>query len=511
MDEARQAECLQGCINDLVALLALPAVWSGRDLPSIVRILLDGLLPLLRLDFAYALVKEGKGRPPVEIAHAAPHLSPGGPAVDLACTLADVLAPHRAPGPLAIPNPLGEGQTRIAEFWLGLERDAGRIVFAAARPEFPTEVESLLLRVGVNLLTVELQHAQVRAERSRADESHRRNDHLHAENSYLRQELASEQGFGQIVGQSEPLREVLRLIQQVAPTQACVLIEGETGTGKELVARAIHRLSARRDQSFVKLNCAAVPMGLLESELFGHERGAFTGAVAQRLGRFEIADKGTIFLDEVGEIPVELQAKLLRVLQEQEFERLGSSRTLRVDVRVIAASNRNLAQMVRAQQFRSDLYYRLRVFPISVPPLRTRAGDVALLARHFMQRYARRMGKPIYAIPGSTLGALAAYAWPGNIRELENLIERSVILSSGPMLEVPLGELVPGGVTPSEASTLEALERDHILRTLDECGWVIAGVRGAARKLGMKRTTLQYRMQKLGIQRRDEHPRARQA
>ncbi len=507
MDEARQIERLQRCINDIVGLLGLSAAWNGRDLPGIVRALLDTLLPLLRLDFAYAWVKTGKGEPPLEAVRVDARLASSEQAVDLMHAVSTALAAHRAFGPLTIANPLGDGQTRIVEFWLGLEREAGRVVLAAGRPDFPTDVETVLLRVAANLLTVELQRAEVLAERSRADESHRQNDHLHAENMYLREELASEQGWDQIVGLSDGLHAVLRLVQQVAPTRACVLIEGETGTGKELVARAIHRLSPRCDQSFVKLNCAAVPMGLLESELFGHERGAFTGAVAQRVGRFEIAHKGTLFLDEIGEIPLELQAKLLRVLQEQEFERLGSSRTLRVDVRVIAASNRDLAQMVKAQQFRSDLYYRLRVFPITVPPLRKRSRDVPLLARHFMQRYARRLGKPLSTIPAAALEALTAYSWPGNVRELENLIERSVILSAGPTLEVPLAELALEGVSAPEDPTLEALEREHIVRTLDECGWVIAGAKGAATKLGMKRTTLQYRMQKLGIHRRDgPHP-----
>ena len=510
MDDTRQVERLQRCINDIVGLLSLPAVWSGRDLQGIVLALLDTLLPLLRLDFAYALVKAGKGKPPLEAVRVDPRLASNEQTFDLTRTVSTALAAHRPLRPMEIPNPLGDAQTRIVEFWLGLERQAGRVVLAAGRPDFPTEVEIVLLRIAVNLLTLELQRAEVRAERSRADESHRQKDQLHAENVYLREELANEQGWDQIVGLSEGLRAVLRLVEQVAPTPTCVLIEGETGTGKELVARAIHRRSARRDQSFVKLNCAAVPMGLLESELFGHERGAFTGAVAQRVGRFEIAHEGTLFLDEVGEIPLELQAKLLRVLQEQDFERLGSSRTLHVDVRVIAASNRDLAQMVKAQQFRSDLYYRLRVFPITVPPLRKRPRDVPLLARHFMQRYARRLGKPISTIPTATLEALTAYSWPGNIRELENLIERSVILSPGPTLEVPLAELATEGVPASEDPRLETIEREHIVRTLDECGWVIAGARGAATKLGMKRTTLQYRMQKLGIRRRDGRPTARQ-
>jgi formate hydrogenlyase transcriptional activator len=279
-----------------------------------------------------------------------------------------------------------------------------------------------------------------------------------------------------------------------------VLVCGETGTGKELIARAIHDLSARRERSFVKLNCAAIPTGLLESELFGHERGAFTGAIAQRVGRFELADHGTIFLDEVGEIPLELQPKLLRVLQEQEFERLGASRTKRVDVRIVAATNRNLEEMVAAGTFRSDLYYRLNVFPITLPPLRERPEDVPVLVRYFVQKLARRMSKRIETIPADAMDALARYPWPGNVRELENAIERAVILTRGSALEVPVAELRARG-GPAPDGTLEATERDAILRTLRDTHWVLGGPQGAATRLGLKRTTLQSRMRKLGIDR----------
>jgi formate hydrogenlyase transcriptional activator len=284
-----------------------------------------------------------------------------------------------------------------------------------------------------------------------------------------------------------------------------VLIQGETGTGKELIARAIHNLSERRERTFVRMNCAAIPTGLLESELFGHEKGAFTGAIAQKIGRFELAHQGTLFLDEVGDIPLELQSKLLRVLQEQEFERLGSTRTIKVSVRLVAATNRDLGQLIADRQFRSDLYYRLNVFPITVPPLRERPEDIPLLLRYFAQKYSRLMNKRIETIPAESMAALTQYHWPGNVRELENLIERSVILSQGPDLHVPLGELKAhvSAVTNSNAvTTLEGVEREHILHTLQEVNWVIGGPSGAAARLGMKRTTLQSKMRKLGISRR---------
>jgi formate hydrogenlyase transcriptional activator len=325
---------------------------------------------------------------------------------------------------------------------------------------------------------------------------------LAQEKLYLEDEIRSEMNFEEIVGESPLLRAVLKQVETVAPTDSAVLIQGETGTGKELIARAIHNLSPRRDHTFVKVNCAAIPAGLLESELFGHERGAFTGAIAQRTGRFELAHRGTIFLDEVGDIPLELQPKLLRVLQEQEFERLGSVRSIRVDVRLVAATNRDLDEMVAARTFRSDLYYRLRVFPLTMPALRERQDDIPTLVRYFVQKYARRMNRAVETIPSETLDLLVRYSWPGNIRELENLIERAVIVSPGPVLRVPLSELkLPTEPAPGELLTLEAAEREHILKALEATNWVLAGPRGAATKLGMKRTTLQSRMQKLGVAR----------
>lgn len=328
-------------------------------------------------------------------------------------------------------------------------------------------------------------------------------DKLNKEKLYLEDEIRSELNFEEIIGESPAIRNVLKQVDIVAPTDSTVLILGETGTGKELLARAIHDRSKRRERTFVKLNCAAIPTGLLESELFGHERGAFTGAIATKVGRFELADGGTLFLDEVGDIPLELQSKLLRVLQEQEFERLGSTRTIKVSVRLLAATNRNLADMVENKLFRNDLYYRLNVFPLTVPALRDRRQDIPLLVRYFVQQLARRMDKTIDTIPTETITALSRYDWPGNIRELENLIERAVILSQGTDLRVPLGELKTArGHADQSVTTLQAAERDHILRALEKTNWVIAGTSGAATLLGMKRSTLQSRMVKLGISRR---------
>ena len=313
--------------------------------------------------------------------------------------------------------------------------------------------------------------------------------------------------FEQIIGNSPALESVLEQVEQVAPTDSTVLVQGETGTGKELIARAVHNLSARCGRPFIKLNCAAIPFDLLESELFGHERGAFTGAIAQKIGRFELADKGTLFLDEVGDIPPGLQPKLLRVLQEQEFERLGSTRTHQVDVRLVAATNRNLADMVKRNEFRSDLYYRLNVFPVSLPPLRERREDIPALVTHFVDILGRRMGKQIENIPPDTMSALTSYQWPGNIRELQNFIERSVIVSAGPVLRPPLAELKRcPEVLSMGAITLEEAERDHIRKTLEQTHWVVAGPNGAAARLGIKRSTLYFRMQKLGISRTNKDP-----
>ena len=337
-------------------------------------------------------------------------------------------------------------------------------------------------------------------------------DKLAQEKLYLEDEIRSEANFEEIVGKSQALHRVLKLVETVAPTDSTVLIFGETGTGKELIARAIHDLSSRSCNTFVRLNCAALPAGLLESELFGHEKGAFTGAIAQRIGRLELANHGTIFLDEIGEIPLELQPKLLRVLQERDFERLGGTRTIRTDVRLIAATNRDLAAMVQEQKFRADLFFRLIVFPVELPPLRERPEDIPLLVRHFAEEFSRRMGRKVEAISSQTMNALREYQWPGNIRELQNIIERSVILSSGPSLNVPMAELHPlarpasANKAPAKStrrtpvrSILAEVDRNQIIGALEEAGGRIGGPNGAAARLGLKRTTFITRMKKLGI------------
>lgn len=329
--------------------------------------------------------------------------------------------------------------------------------------------------------------------------------------SGIDEQVSNERRFEQLIGNSSALEAVLEQVERVAPTNSTVLIHGETGTGKELIARAIHNISPRYGRPFVKLNCAAIPLDLLESELFGHERGAFTGAIAQKIGRFELADKGTLFLDEVGDIPPALQPKLLRVLQEQEFERLGSTRTHQVDVRLVAATNRDLSEMVNKREYRSDLYYRLNVFPLTLPPLRERSEDIPALVTHFVEMFSRRMSKEIEHVPDDTMSALCAYQWPGNVRELQNLVERAVILATEGVLPNPLPSraarcsitpvVPPPAIPVAPRTTLRDSERALILETLEQVGWVIGGPRGAAAKLGVKRTTLIHKMKKLGLSR----------
>jgi formate hydrogenlyase transcriptional activator len=329
------------------------------------------------------------------------------------------------------------------------------------------------------------------------------------ETCYMEEQVRPEDKFEDIIGRSASLRAVFDQVGIVAPTNSTVLILGETGTGKELIARAIHNRSSRRSRAFVRVNCAAIPSGLLESELFGHERGAFTGAIARKIGRFELANGGTLFLDEIGDIPPELQPKLLRVLQEQEFERLGSTQTTRVDVRIVAATSRDLPQMVANREFRSDLYYRLNVFPLRLPALRERSEDMPLLVRHFVDLYAKRMNKPVERVPEEVMEVLLTHPWPGNVRELQNFIERAVILSPGKVLRPPLAELkqsddgldVSGQTAAPRAMTLKDAEREHVLQALAETNWVVGGPKGAAARLGLQRTTLISKMQRLGISR----------
>jgi formate hydrogenlyase transcriptional activator len=382
---------------------------------------------------------------------------------------------------------------------LSHDRVLGALNVASERPNAFSEADVELLGQVAQQIAIAVENGLAFQEIAELKEK------LNTEKLYLEDEIRTEHNFEEIIGESSALRQVLQQVEVVAPTDSTVLIQGETGTGKELIARAIHNLSGRRDRAFVKLNCAAIPTGLLESELFGHERGAFTGAIAQRIGRFEAAHGGTLFLDEIGDVPLELQSKLLRVLQEQEFERLGGSRTIRVDVRLVAATNRDLETMVAEKSFRSDLYYRLKVFPIANPPLRERRDDIASLVRYFAQKFSRRMNKRIDSIPAETMAALARYDWPGNIREMENLIERAVIVTRGSTLEVPLAEVTARVKTAPEPqpglATLEHAEREHIRRALDESNWQVGGPSGAAARLGMKRTTLQSRMAKLGIER----------
>jgi formate hydrogenlyase transcriptional activator len=362
-------------------------------------------------------------------------------------------------------------------------RQLGTLNFACKQPSAFDEADVGFLQLVANQVAVAVENALA------FQEIEALKDRLAKENAYLEEEVRTGHNFGEIVGDSAALRRVLKQVETVAPTGSTVLIRGETGTGKELVARALHELSPRKGRTFVKLNCAAIPTGLLESELFGHEKGAFTGAISQKIGRFELAHQGTLFLDEVGDIPPELQPKLLRVLQEQEFERLGGAKTIKVDVRLVAATHRDLAKAGADGRFREDLYYRLNVFPVVLPPLRERPDDIPRLVRHFTQQFARRMGRRIETIPSPVMDALVRYLWPGNVRELQNVIERAVILSRGPSLQVPPGDLQAPAPT-NAAVTLADAEREHILGVLRETDWVLGGPKGAAARLGMKRSTL---------------------
>jgi formate hydrogenlyase transcriptional activator len=513
------------------ALLAVSqAIVSHRDLPSLFHDLAGRLLQVVQFDFL-ALVLHDAATNTMRL-HALETCEPVPPGTVI------VLPPEEDPAGLVWQTQQPLVTSRLDELrrwprllervqsygvqsycWLPLttaHRRLGALVFTSKQPSVYDAADLDFLQQVANQVAVAVENARAFQELTALK------DQLAQDKAYLEEEVRSE-NFKEIVAVSDGLRGVLKKVETVAPTDATVLICGETGTGKELIARALHDLSPRRPRPLVKLNCAAIPTGLLESELFGHEKGAFTGAISQKVGRFELAHKGTLFLDEVGEIPAELQPKLLRVLQEQEFERLGGTRTIKVDVRLVAATNRDLARMVAEGRFRSDLYYRLNVFPILLPPLRERPAGIPPLVRHFTLQFARRMARRIDTIPTATMDALVRYPWPGNVRELQNVIERAVILSPGPTLQVNLADLQgeetgewkeetsqasaslhPSSLLPPPSKTLADAEREHILKVLRETRGVLGGPKGAAARLGMKRSTLQNKMRKLGISRPPE-------
>jgi formate hydrogenlyase transcriptional activator len=490
-------------------LAVTEAVVSHRDLRALIHDLADLLRPVVRFDHLLLGLHDPATytmRPYAWAASAPPpHPMPVSTPVD-GCAMGYVWQTQQ---PLILPcdGEIGSRYRALQQFCKSVcmlplttaRRRLGVLGWGSQQPAVYTAGNVEFLQQVAKQVAVAVENALA------FDQIAELKEKLEKEKVYLEEEIRTDHNFEEIVGESPALRRVLKEVETVAPTDSTVLIRGETGTGKELIARALHHLSPRRDRTFVKLNCAAIPTGLLESELFGHEKGAFTGAVSQKVGRFELAHEGTLFLDEVGDIPLELQPKLLRVLQDQEFERLGGTRALSVNVRLVAATHRDLSQMVAAGQFRSDLYYRLNVFPLVLPPLRERREDVPRLVRHFTQKFARRMGRRIETIPTEAMDALVRYPWPGNIRELQNLIERAVILSPGPVLHVSLGDLKSPSAPPNGSAgtpiTLADAEREHVLGALRDTNWVIGGPNGAAARLGLPRSTFYRIMSKLGISR----------
>jgi transcriptional regulator with GAF, ATPase, and Fis domain len=535
---ADEIKRLQGCINNLISLLALPAIWSGQEPAHILDTLLGALVRMLRLDFVYARLNDPIDRSPIEVVRLAQRRNPAPLPQQMGRALNPWLTGDPPQARLVIPNPIGKGEVSVAPLRLGLADEVGVLVPGSERTDFPSQIEMLLLRVAANQTAIGLQEARDITERKRAaeelekrvdertrqltevneelrqakvtlekafDEIKTLKDRLYHENVALREEIDRTSMFEEIVGSSRAMRAVLSRVAKVAPTDSTVLITGETGTGKELIARAIHKRSKRAARAFVAFNCAGVPSSLVASELFGHEKGAFTGAQQRRLGRFEVAEGGTIFLDEVGELPAETQIALLRVLQEREFERVGDSRPISADVRIIAATNRNLEDAVAAGTFRLDLFYRLNVFPIEVPPLRERREDIPMLLEYFIKRYADKAGKTIQSVDKKTVERFKSYSWPGNIRELQNVIERSVIVCESEVFSVEetwlskASSLEPHRPSSTLSEMLLEQEKRIIESALSESKGKIAGPYGAATRLGIPSSTLESKIKTLKI------------
>jgi transcriptional regulator with GAF, ATPase, and Fis domain len=505
---------LKACINDLTSLLALPAIWTDHEPRSIIGGLLDVLMAVLRLDALYAEIKDPAGGSPINMIRPVLSENSSKRQVNIKRAIENCLKKDFCASPSVRAETTGD--ISIISLPLGYQDQLGWVVGASHRADFPTQTERLLLSVATNQAAIALQEARLWSEQERAAkeleakvaertwELQELKDQLQRENVMLREQVDEAYMFEEIVGTAPVLQSVLLRVAKVAPADCTVLITGETGTGKELIARAIHKRSLRSSRAFVKVNCAAVPPSLIASELFGHEKGAFTGALQRRLGRFEMAQGGTLFLDEVGELPAETQVSLLRVLQEREFERVGGTQTIGVDVRVIAATNRDLKAAVSEGVFRKDLYYRLNVFPVEMPSLRARQEDIPLLTEYFIQRYAQKFGKKISAISKKTFDQFISYSWPGNIRELQNVIERSLILCETESFSVDENWLTPDSVAGEMATSsldqrLTTDARALIEAALAETGGRVAGKSGAAARLGVPASTLESKIRSLRI------------